>query len=270
MKTIRHSAIIAAVLCGTTAYADVTAQQVWDNWTDQMAIYGQGFTAGDETMSGDTLTVADVQIQMSDEEAGVLAAIGDIELTENGDGSVTITVPDSYPITLKLTPRYGDPSTVNLAVEHTGMKLTVSGDPEAMVYEIAAERYAISVVSLEGEAAEEVDLQDAVMAMLDMSGTYSVSEDNLTRIAYDFAVGALDIDVSFSEIGGEGIVQGNADIADLVMAAKIAAPIDMDLNADTPPFVDGLAVEGGYTFGELLYSFEFRKSMLSACSCVTP
>ena len=41
MKYIRHSAIIAAVLCGSTATAEVTAQQVWDNWTDQMEVYGQ-------------------------------------------------------------------------------------------------------------------------------------------------------------------------------------------------------------------------------------
>ena len=104
MKSIRHSAIIAAILCGTTAYADVTAQQVWDNWTDQMAVYGQGFTTGGEDMSGGTLTVSDVKIEMSDEEASIVAALGDIALTENGDGTVNITMGTSYPITVDLTP----------------------------------------------------------------------------------------------------------------------------------------------------------------------
>jgi len=104
MKSIHYSTILAAVLCGTTATADVTAQQVWDNWTGQMAVYGQGFTTEGETQSGDTLTVSGVKIEMSDDEASVLAELGDINLTENGDGTVTITVPDSYPITLNFTP----------------------------------------------------------------------------------------------------------------------------------------------------------------------
>lgn len=257
MMNIRHSAIIAAVLCGTTATADVTAQQVWDNWTDQMAVYGQGFTTGGEDMSGDTLTISDVNIQLSNDDASVVAALGDIALTENGDGTVTITVPDSYPITIDLTPEYGDPSTINMSVQHENMVLNVAGQPDAMIYDMSADRYAISVDSLEGDVNEEVALTDAVIAMIDMSGTYSVSQDNLTRIAYAFDLGALDIDVAFTEKGGDGVVQANGDMSDLSMFANISTPIDMDLDADVPPFNEGLAIDGGYTFGNLLYAFNF-------------
>ncbi|HCP81759.1 MAG TPA: DUF2125 domain-containing protein [Octadecabacter sp.] len=256
MKCIRHSAIIAAVLCGTTATADVTAQQVWDNWTDQMEVYGQGFTTGDENMSGDTLTISDVKIEMSDDEASVTAALGDIMLVENGDGTVTVTVPDSYPITLNFTPEYGDPSVINLAVTHEEMVLNVSGDPETMIYDISADKYAISVDSLGGNADEEVELTDAMFAMIDLAGTYSVKSDNLTRIAYAFNVGALDIDVLFNEIDGDSVVAANGDITDLAMFANLTTPIDMDMDGGTPPFIDGLAFEGGYTFGALEYSFD--------------
>ncbi|MEN8916979.1 MAG: DUF2125 domain-containing protein [Octadecabacter sp.] len=256
MKSIRHSAIIAAVLSGTTATAEVTARQVWDNWTGQMEVYGQGFTTGGEDMSGDTLTISDVKIEMSDDGASIQALIGDIQLVENGDGTVTITLPDSYPITLNLTPEYGDPSVVNLAVVHEGMVLNVAGEPEAMIYDISADRYAISVDSLEGDVGEEVELTDAMFAMIDLAGTYSVKSDNLTRIAYAVTIGALDIDVLFNEIGGDGIVAANGDIADIAMFANIATPIEMDMEADMPPFVDGLAIEGGYTFDALGYSFD--------------
>lgn len=255
MKTFRHSAIIAALLCGTSATADVTAQQVWDNWTDQMEIYGQGFTSGGEDMSGDTLTISDVKIEMADDEAAVVADIGDIALTENGDGTVSITIVDEYPVTINLTPDFGDPSTVNLSVSQDNMVLNVAGDPAAMVYDISADSYAISIDSLEGEAAEEVDLTAAAITMINMAGTYSVKSDNLTRIAYAFNLGGLDIDVAFTEKGGDGIVEGNADIADLAMFANIAAPLDLDMDADMPPFIDGLSFEGGYSFGDLAYSF---------------
>lgn len=257
MKSIRHTALIAAILCGTTASADVTAQQVWDNWTEQMAIYGQGFTTGGEDMSGDTLTISDVKIEMSDDEATVTALLGDIALTENGDGTVAITVPGSYPITLDFTPASGDPSTVNISVTHDNMNLVVSGDPDAMVYDIVADRYAMNIDSIEGGASVDVEVVDAVIAMLDVTGQYSVREDTLSRIDYAFNIGALDIDMLFNEIENGGKISGNADIADLAMFAQIAAPIDMDMNADQPPFADGLAIDGGYSFGNLSYAFDF-------------
>ena len=257
MKSIRHSAIIAAILCGTTAYADVTAQQVWDNWTNQMAVYGQGFTTGGEDMSGGTLTVSDVKIEMSDEEASIVAALGDIALTENGDGTVNITMGTSYPITVDLTPEYGDPATVNVTVSQSDMVLKVSGVPDAMIYDVTADSYGMRVDSIEGGQSMDVEVVDLAIAMLDLSGTYSVSQDTLTRIAYAFNVGALDIDAHFNEIDGGGVIKANGDIADLAMFANIVTPIDMDFDAEMPPFVDGLAMEGGYSFGETAYSFDF-------------
>lgn len=257
MKRIQTSTIIAALLCGTTASADVTAQQVWDNWTSQMDVYGQGFTTTGEEMSGDTLTVSGVQIEMSDDETAINAQIGDINLTENGDGTVTVTMAESYPITLDLTPEFSAPSTINITVAQDAMEIVVSGDPDAMVYDMSADRYAMSVDSIEGDTATELDLQDAMIAMIDFAGTYSVTTDDLTQIAYDFTIGALDIDVDFSEVGGTGFVKGNGDIADLALRANITTPVDMDLSGDQPPFADGLAMEGGYSFGALTYAFDF-------------
>jgi len=112
------------------------------------------------------------------------------------------------------------------------------------------------VVGLEGDETEDVDLEDAVIAMIDIAGQYSVKEDNLTRISYAFEMGALDIDVLFRETGGDGVVSFNGDLADLAMIAKIDLPIGMDLDAETPPFADGLAMDGGYTFGNVSYAFD--------------
>jgi hypothetical protein len=257
MKSIRHSAIIAAILCGTTAYADVTAQQVWDNWTDQMAVYGQGFTTGSEAMSGGTLTISDVKIEMMDEDASIVAEPGDITLTENGDGTVNITMASSYPITIDLTPEYGDPAKVNVTVSQSDMILEVSGVPDAMIYDFAADSYAMRVDSIEGGQSMDFEVVDVMIAMLDLSGTYSVSHETLTRIAYEFNVGALDIDAQFNETAEAGVFQANGDIANLAMFANIVTPIDMDFDAEMPPFVDGLAMEGGYSFGEAAYSFDF-------------
>jgi hypothetical protein len=255
MKSIRHLAIVMGILCGTMGHADVTAQQVWNNWTEQMALYGQEFTTSGQDFSGNTLTVSGVKIQMSDEEVAIVAKLGDIALTENGDGTVNITIGASYPIRVDLTPQYGDPATVNMTLSQSSMVLNVSGVPDAMIYNLSADSYGIRVDSIEGN--QSVEFVDVAITMLDLSGTFSVSEDTLTRIAYFFDVAALDINAHFNETDQGGIIQAYANIADLSMFANIVIPMDMDLDAEMPPFSDGLAMEGGYSFGETAYSFDY-------------
>ena len=98
---------LGLICAGSAAQADVTAQQVWDNWVDQMAIYGEGFTTGPVSQSGDTLIVPDVRIEFSDARVSATAKIGDLTLTENGDGTVSVTTPESYPLSIQLTHVFG-------------------------------------------------------------------------------------------------------------------------------------------------------------------
>ncbi|MEL6958817.1 MAG: DUF2125 domain-containing protein [Pseudomonadota bacterium] len=246
-----------AILAAGAAQADVTAQQVWDNWKEQTAIYGEGFTFGSEELSGDTLTVSDVAIELSDPETTVTAAIGDINLTENGDGTVTVTMAEAYPITIAVDPRYGDPGTIDAMVRQIGMSLVVSGDPDAMVYDIAADSYSIGVEGLTGGPAEEVNLRDAIVTLSGISGRYAITEGDLRDIVYALNVDMVDLDVLITEPGGTGRFEFSGDMANLTTQAKVSLPADLDLDAPEPPFDDGLALSGGYSFGDLRYAFDF-------------
>src|SRR6056297_3595941 len=79
-----------------TAQADVTAQQVWDDWRAYLSGTGYSVTA-DESMSGGTLTVTNVAMSMAmPEGAGdMVVTFGEIKFTEAGDGTVTVTIPTS-------------------------------------------------------------------------------------------------------------------------------------------------------------------------------
>lgn len=254
--TPRYCALFAALVCGTTASADVTTQDVWDNWKGQMDIYGEGFTVGAEDMSGDTLTVSGIKIEMSDDEASLTADLGTITLTENSDGTVSVTMPSTYPMTLNLTPDFGSPSVIRGSVSQSGMILTVSGDPDAMLYEVSADVYSLSVDDLEGDAAAEVDLVIAALVMRDLQGSYAVTMGDLMDLTYGFSLGALDLDVAFSETEGSGAIQATADIAELNASADLTIPQNMDLEADVPPFAEGLGGAIGYAFGDLSYSLD--------------
>lgn len=258
LSALKCTPLLAAILCGTTASADVTAQQVWDSWTTQMETYGQGFSTGEETMSGDTLTISELKIEMSDDEVTVMADVGDIALTENGDGTVNITMADSYPLTVEFTPQIGDATTLNMTVAQSNMVILASGNPGALQYDITADLYSFTADSLEGEGAKDVELGQSALIMRDMAGTYSVTEGDLNDVDYSFDLGALDIDLNIAEPGGDTSVKAAADLADLSMNAAISIPAGMDMDADVPPFADGLAVDGGYTFGDLRYVFDIK------------
>lgn len=251
------TSVLAALLCGTAANADVTARQVWDNWTEQMALYGDGFTTGAQTMDGDTLTVTDVRIEVSDDSGSVVADFGDFALTENGDGTVSVSMPESYPITISDSSASEGPVKINVTVQQAGVDLTISGDPDALIYDFEVMAYSINIDSVEENGTPDPNFETAAVTLRDLSGQYSTRQDNLTRIAYDLAIGALDMDVSFVDPEEQAKIQFNADIADIAMFANIASPIDMDFEAEFPPFNEGLSFEGGYTFGKLLYDFDF-------------
>ncbi|SLN35243.1 DUF2125 domain-containing protein [Pseudooctadecabacter jejudonensis] len=250
--------ILAAIVCSTTASADVTAQQVWDNWSAQMGIYGEGFTTGDVTQTGDTLTVSDVRIEMTDDEASIVADVGDLILTEQGDGTVSMTMASSYPLTISVTEAPStQPTILNVTVAQDGMEIIVSGDPDTMVYDLSADTYSFTLDTIEGAAAEEVQLEVAELVMSDMAGNYAVVTDDLTTVNYEFSLGGLNLNANISEAGGANRFKGVASMADLAMAATIAMPLDMDMDADVPPFDEGLAIEGGYTFGAVNYDLDF-------------
>ena len=96
---LRSAVCIAALFVGGTAQADVTAQQVWDHWKDQMGLYGEnGISIGSEDVDGGTLTVSDLKATIDDGEIKVEANIGDLVFTEQGDGTVSVSMAESYPI----------------------------------------------------------------------------------------------------------------------------------------------------------------------------
>jgi hypothetical protein len=92
---------LAALVAGGAAQAQVTAQQVWDNWQQGMAIYGEGgVSIGSESLVGSSLTVTDLTLSMSDEVSTVSSTIPSIVFTERGDGTVSVVMSESYPVTI--------------------------------------------------------------------------------------------------------------------------------------------------------------------------
>lgn len=95
----------AALLAASPSQADVTAQQVWDNWKESLNVYGDGgVSIGSETMAGNSLTVSDIVLAMDDDDVSVESLIGTIVFSEQGDGTVSVVMSETTPITIDAGP----------------------------------------------------------------------------------------------------------------------------------------------------------------------
>lgn len=239
---VSQIALIISLGSGGAAFADVTAQQVWDNWKDMMSVYGEeGITIGSETASGDTLTVSDLTMSMSDSDASVDATINSITFTELGDGTVSVEMSPENVINLEIE---GDP--VTILARNDGLNMIVSGSEAEMNYALTANSYELVVTEIGGDDAVLNDMRATISGI---SGNYVTRKDNLQHITYNMNADRVDVVVDVTEAGSSGVFQVTSTLADLTAAAQMTMPLDMDMDNPDNMFVEGFSVTGGYTVG---------------------
>lgn len=258
-KRTGRAVLISSLLSSTAAFADVTAQDVWEDWKANLALYGEGaFTVGEETMDGDTLTVSGISLEFADEDAVVTADLGEMTFTEQGDGTVAVGVPTSMPMTLETNPMYGDPVNLTMSATQEGVEIIVSGSPEEMTYDLTAARYTLSLDSIEGD--DEMVLNAVELSMSDITGSFTTSEaDSLRNVDYALSSGQINVVGDIAENGGPGMFQLLGTIDGLDVEATASVPVDIDMDSPESVFVDGLAVDVGYTFGASNYQMSFAE-----------
>ncbi len=173
--TLKTSTTLAALLAGTAAFADITPEEVWQNWQDTSASYGQTVTATSETRDGDTLTVEGLSVALDQEEGGFTLTIDEVNFTDNGDGTVEITMSDRFPVTMAVPGEDGEgPTDLTIVVSQPGLAITVGGTSDEASYDFEAPTVNIKLESIDGIDADAVDVT-ADITMTAMTGNYLVS-----------------------------------------------------------------------------------------------
>lgn len=253
------SATALLLLSAAPAFAQVTAQQVWDDWKAQMSMYGEtGVTVGSEEYAGGVLTVTDLGFDVANEDGSTASGLlPELVLTENGDGTVSVSMSEEYPIQV-FTPanaETGEPaSDVALALRQTGMVLTVSGEPGALVYDLQASRYAIELDSVTQDGAAVP--AEFVVAFNDLSGSYTSTVGAMRDITYDLAAASMDllVDATSPEDGSQFMLSGKVD--GITTQATMSMPVDPAADPEMM-VMNGMAMDGGYTTAGGSYMFEF-------------
>ena len=244
------STALVLIMSSAASFADVTPEDVWQAWQDGAAAMGQKVTADSATRDGDALVVKGVKIAM-DGTTGGTAAFDTISFKDNGDGTVGIVLPDSYPVTVVAPEKGSDTGktdlTINVAMP--GATITASGTPDALSYKTDAPEVTIALGDIKPADGSKVDAT-AELKLTGVTGTYLVEgAESGKKLTEDFAAKSFDLKVKGTDPKTQSAFDMSASIADF--GGKVA--IDgmpggtiTDLNAALKA---GFAVDGGFKYG---------------------
>lgn len=249
MSHLRFGAVTALVtgVSGSGAFADVTADQVWQGWLESFEDAGYRVDS-DTSRSGDTLTIDEVALELDAPDAGesLSMRIGGIRLVENGDGTVSVILPETLPIAIAATDDEAQEVTASVEVGQRALDLTISGSPDELDYSYTAEVLTLALTGLQaGDETPEIGAAQVRLENLD--GNSDIEPGDSSR-AVDQALRAgpvtYEIDITEPDDGARMAVEGTME------------RVEFTGNATTP---DGS--EAGDMAGALRDGFRFASSV---------
>ena len=140
-QTLLGCSAFALLSTAHFATADVTPNDVWQDWRDHIQSIGYSLTAKEST-SGNTLTVSDLRLDlaMDPDQGDMSVTLGSIGFAQNDDGSVTVLFPPVMPVSVSVSPAtgQGEPVTMTLTINQSAQDMVVSGTPTNMTSSYSA------------------------------------------------------------------------------------------------------------------------------------
>ena len=242
-------AVLAYAVISQGALADVTAQDVWADWQAYMGQMGYA-VSGEPVVDGNVTTITNMDMSMTvEDDTQVRVGVPELTLTENSDGTVSIDLPERFPMALT-----GEgPDTAfsgDLIYTHDGLEMRVSGTPEAMTYDYSAAALGITLenLSLNGEdvpaEALAVDL-----GMTNLTGSSAMKIGATRDIDQKFKADELTYGLVFQspDDAETGNIRGT--LKQVGLSGLSVIPEDFDANDPQTLYGSGFAFSGEMTYG---------------------
>jgi hypothetical protein len=245
------STALATLFLASGAWSQVTPEDVWANWQAQYLPI-RAVSAARVTREGDTLVVSGLSIKVDQEGVIVDTTIETVSFRDQGDGTVGITMSESYPIALTLPsddPESLGPAQVGLVVTHPGLSMVASGSATEPAYAFDAPTLGIRLDSLQGVPADAAQTT-AEMALTALKGTYAMAAaGDLTSLRSEFTLGGLTANMTGKDDETQGDVRVAVSMADLAGSTNgnlmdVAAMENM-----AKALAAGFATDGRFTYG---------------------
>lgn len=250
-----RAAIVAALLSGTAANAQVTAEDVWKSWTDYYASLGQAITAGSEEKQGDTLVVTDAKVASEVAEGSLTITIPEVRLKELGDGRVEVTMAPSIPVTSTSKLPDGKMQDMAMTVSNTGLVMIASGTPENLSYDVTAPEIKVAITEMKVDGAPVPMNFD--MTLTNNTGKYQVSGAAPRAIVSEFAADTLSLAVGGTNPEDQSTFNMTANYNGLSGNSNATLPDGIDMADMNAAIRAGFAADGtfNYTGGSFKVDF---------------
>jgi hypothetical protein len=248
-------AAIAVLLSQTAAHADLTAEQVWEDWQAQAASYGQPFTAANVGREGDTLVVSGLRISMDADGDGaddVSGTLAEARFQERGDGTVEITMSPDFDMIFAQDLPDGPDVSYTISMDMGGLTMIASGDPDLRRYDYLAPSVKMSLTSLSVDG-DQIDGTFQATAT-GVNGNYVMGSGDPRQVASESNFDAVAFDVDFTDPdGNDGRIVVTGSIADIASTSKTTLLKTADLADMAAMLAAGFAVDGSLTSGAASY-----------------
>ncbi len=242
-------AALAYAVATNGAFADVTANDVWADW--QAYLGGMGYdVTGEQSVSGNVTTISNMTMAMAipDTEGTFDMVIPQMTLTENGDGTVNIGFPDSFPMTISGEAE-GETFSADLVYSHDALEMVVSGTPENMTYDYSANslNLALDSIDFDGETVPN-DMLALNVQMDQIAGSSQMEIGEMRDIAQQFTADSLTYDMAFNEPESEDTGRISGTLGDLKFEGDTIIPPDFDVSNVQDIYEAGFAASGTFTY----------------------
>lgn len=243
-------AALAYAVATQGALADLSANDVWADWQSYFQSMGYSIT-GDESSAGEVTTISDMTLVMDfpEDDGQFQMTMPEVTLTENGDGTVSIGFPESFPMVISGQAE-DEEFAVNLTYNQTDLDMVVSGTPDDMTYDYSAAALGIVLDSIEG--GDEPLPEDALKAAFEftgMTGTSQMVVGDTREIVQTLDADQMTYLLSFEdpETGESGLFEG--ELNDLTSEGDSVIPTDIDLSDPQALYDAGFAFSGMFAYG---------------------
>lgn len=245
------STALVALVATNTALADVTPEEVWQNWQDFYASSGSTITTASAEREGDTLVVRDFKAAVDTPANKSETAIAEIRLRDMGDGSVEVTMSDEAAFTSSSPAIDGAPANgATGIIKMPEMVGTVSGTAGEMAYTFTAPSLEVVLEPTEdGKPAGKVGV-----LLSDTTSSYQLTGPTEAKIldgSFEAASAAINLEVKEET----NTLVGSMNTADISgkMTGNFAG---MEEDETANAFAKGFAIDMSLAYGALNYDFD--------------
>lgn len=249
------STVLASVFVSTTALADVTAEQIWQNWHDMVTISGQTLTAESQSMSGDTLTVTGIRIATEFEGARAETTLDTVTFRERGDGTVLISVAPEYPLSLTITLPDETATTINMLMRQSGLIMVASGSDTETSYDYSADEVSLELTDIQSENASTLPAIVSAISFNGITGNSTLAGADILHTTGTQSIDSMVFDLAVTEAGKSFAMYGRME--NLAAASTMSMPDLPDITDTAAMLKAGFRTELSFTYGTNSYTLDF-------------